>query len=147
MIILGTQVVSQLQRGRSQDEIRYARLLRDLSRDEIRVTIITPLEQLKSVIGRIRLSRQGPERDLESFRLLVSLLDYYAGSWKGRILPFDKAACEIFGALDSKIVQKIKSMDARIAALSLANNGTILSDNLRDFREVPGLSVESWSTS
>lgn len=147
MIILDTQVVSQLQRGRSQDETRYARLLRDLSEDEVRITIITPLEQLKSVIGRIRSSRQDPERDLESFRLLASLLDYYAKSWKGRILPFDQAACKVFRTLDSKIVQRIKAMDARIASIALANNGTILSDNLRDFREVHGLSVESWSTS
>jgi tRNA(fMet)-specific endonuclease VapC len=35
--------------------------------------------------------------------------------------------------------------DLKIAAISLANNATLLSRNMQDFRRVPGLRVEDWT--
>jgi len=36
-------------------------------------------------------------------------------------------------------------MDLRIAAIVLSRDATLLSGNLADFREVPGLKVEDWT--
>jgi len=36
-------------------------------------------------------------------------------------------------------------MDLRIAATAMANDFTLLSRNLVDFRQVPGLRVEDWT--
>lgn len=38
----------------------------------------------------------------------------------------------------------IGTMDLRIASIVLANNATLLTANLRDFRKVPDLAVENW---
>jgi tRNA(fMet)-specific endonuclease VapC len=35
-------------------------------------------------------------------------------------------------------------MDLKIAAIALVHDALLLSANLRDFRKVPGLRVESW---
>jgi tRNA(fMet)-specific endonuclease VapC len=35
-------------------------------------------------------------------------------------------------------------MDMKIAAIALASDAVLLSANLRDFRQVPGLKVENW---
>ena len=35
-------------------------------------------------------------------------------------------------------------MDLKIAAIALVNDALLLSGNLRDFRQVPGLRVENW---
>ncbi len=36
-------------------------------------------------------------------------------------------------------------MDLRIASVALASHSTLLTLNLRDFRQVPGLAVEDWT--
>jgi tRNA(fMet)-specific endonuclease VapC len=39
---------------------------------------------------------------------------------------------------------RIGTEDLKIASLALANDALLLSANLRDFEQVPGLRVESW---
>jgi predicted nucleic acid-binding protein len=132
MIILDTQVISKLQRGDSRDAVKLAGKLSGIRDQDVRITVISPYEQLADCIGQLKLDRKKPENDLAYFVLLQRLLEHYA-SWRGRILSFDQAALTIFQRSPSKMVQKIKSRDSRIAAIVLANQGTLLSANLRDF--------------
>jgi tRNA(fMet)-specific endonuclease VapC len=44
-----------------------------------------------------------------------------------------------------KKLRKIGRADLLIAAISLANRATVVSRNLKDFRQVPGLRVENWA--
>ena len=39
---------------------------------------------------------------------------------------------------------RIGTMDLKIAAIALGYNALVLSDNLRDFQQVPGLHAEDW---
>jgi tRNA(fMet)-specific endonuclease VapC len=36
-------------------------------------------------------------------------------------------------------------MDLKIAAIALANQATLISRNVNDFRRVPGLDVQDWT--
>lgn len=59
------------------------------------------------------------------------------------ILPFDKAAADVFHKLrDSRI--RIGTMDLKIAAICIAHDAMLLTRNLVDFEKVPGLRVENW---
>ncbi|MDF5730466.1 MAG: hypothetical protein PUP92_21195 [Rhizonema sp. PD38] len=40
---------------------------------------------------------------------------------------------------------RIGSLDLRIAAITVANAGILLSRNLQDFEKVPGLTIQDWS--
>lgn len=65
------------------------------------------------------------------------------------ILPFDLAAsrraAEIRRGLEKR-GQGIGPLDTVIAASALANDATLVSRNLREFRRVPGLRVVDWFT-
>lgn len=60
-----------------------------------------------------------------------------------QILPFDHDALENFERVKSARL-KMSTLDMKIAGIALAYDATLLSRNLRDFRQVPGLRVESW---
>jgi tRNA(fMet)-specific endonuclease VapC len=63
------------------------------------------------------------------------------------ILPFDDRDAEQFGvirALLEKRDQSIGAYDLEIAAQALARKMTVVTNNEREFRRVPGLMVENW---
>ena len=49
--------------------------------------------------------------------------------------------CEQF----KKLKLKVRKMDLRISATVLERDAILVTRNLRDFRQVPGLRVEDWS--
>lgn len=139
VIILDTQPVSQLQL--EGEDAR--RLLAKLVGEDIRITIVTPYEQLREAIARIHSANIRPESQITHFARMAGLLAYYA-NWRGRILPFDERAAQTFLGFSPVLKRRLKGMDARIAAIALANKALLLSANLSDFRQVPGLVVEDW---
>jgi len=64
---------------------------------------------------------------------------------RAQVLPFDEAAAGIFENLRSKKV-RVGAMDLRIAATALSLDMTVLPRNLVDFRRIPNLTVEDWTT-
>ncbi len=62
------------------------------------------------------------------------------------ILPLtEEAATQFLQLRQNKKLKKIGRADLLIAAITLANRATLVSRNLKDFRQVPGLPVENWA--
>lgn len=62
---------------------------------------------------------------------------------KLQILPFDQEAADTFHRLKGDRFRP-GTMDLKIAAICLAHEATLLTRNLRDFEQIPGLRVENW---
>ena len=65
------------------------------------------------------------------------------------IIPFDTSAAEEYAAIRSALGKKgatIGANDYIIAATVLADNGLLVTNNTREFRRVPRLKVEDWTT-
>lgn len=58
------------------------------------------------------------------------------------VLPFDERAAHAYAALPLKR----NSYDRLIAAHALSLGLTVVTSNVKDFEDVPGLSVENWTT-
>ena len=139
MLVLDTSYISLFQ----IPENAQANLLRDrLSESpdrDIVTTAITPEEQMRGWLAVIH-GQQDVRRQVIYYERLVRLFRFFS-DW--RILPFDDSAANMFQSLRAQKV-RIGSMDLKIASIVLVQDATLLSDNLRDFKKVPGLRVEDW---
>lgn len=140
MIILDTQPVSQLQRAGSTDTARIEQRINAYPAQDVWITVITPFEQFKGCIAAISAAKT-PEKQLLPFGFLQRLIEHSSRRWNGRILSFDAAAATEFQKFPPQLVRKIGGRDARIAAIALVHDATVLTANTRDFRLVPGLKV------
>jgi tRNA(fMet)-specific endonuclease VapC len=68
------------------------------------------------------------------------VVDFYS---RWHIAPFHEPAADSFVAFRNAGI-RIGTMDLKIAAISLTHDALLLSANLRDFEQVPGLRVENW---
>jgi tRNA(fMet)-specific endonuclease VapC len=73
--------------------------------------------------------------------MLHRILADFSGA---QVRPFDDAAAAVFESLRAHGV-RVGTMDLRIASIAMANNLTVLTRNLVDFEQVPGLKVEDWT--
>lgn len=72
------------------------------------------------------------------------LMETLQGFSLAPVLPFDAEASRIFEELRLQKVH-VATMDLRIAAIALSRNLVLLTRNMGDFRNVPGLVLEDWT--
>jgi tRNA(fMet)-specific endonuclease VapC len=88
------------------------------------------------------INRASTNKDtIRGYTLLQEILQ---GFESAPVLPFDAEAIAIFDQLRGQKI-RVATMDLRIAAIAIANNLTLLTRNLRDFSQVPGLATENWT--
>lgn len=139
MIILDTDHVVVLKYPGSQQSATLASNMAASLDQELATTAITIEEQLRGWLAVINRSND-VHQQIPAYERLVKLFDFFA-PWK--ILPLDAVAADQFKRLRQQRI-RIGTMDLKIAAIALANNATLLSANLQDFRRVPDLRVENW---
>lgn len=64
------------------------------------------------------------------------------------IIPFDDACVSHYAYIRSYLEKKGQSIGANdylIAACVLAHGATLITDNVKEFKRIPGLTVEVWS--
>jgi tRNA(fMet)-specific endonuclease VapC len=107
----------------------------------VAVTIITFEEQMRGWLAFVARAKT-IERQIIAYRKLHELEDDFETRL---ILDFDEqAAIEYRGLLRRRL--RIGTMDTKIAAIALAQRATLITRNLVDFRKVPGLDAQDWTT-
>lgn len=137
--LLDTDHFSLIQEDISKAPHLQARL-RSISQAEIHVSIISFQEQARGWLAWIN-SAKKPHDVVLGFRQLQLLIRDYS---KMPVLPFDASALDQFTRLKQRRV-RIGTSDLRIASIAIVHGATVLTRNLRDFRQVPGLAVEDWT--
>ncbi|OGG51977.1 MAG: twitching motility protein PilT [Candidatus Handelsmanbacteria bacterium RIFCSPLOWO2_12_FULL_64_10] len=77
----------------------------------------------------------------------LALLEDFFGRFVS--LPFDDEAAKVYGNLRAQLQASgtpIGSNDLLIASIALACNVTMVTHNVREFSQVPGLQIEDWET-
>lgn len=134
--IFDTDHVTLFQQGNPQIEQR----VNQTDRKDIAITIVTVEEQMYGRLNRIRRATSRDELIL-AYANLRKTINYLADF---ELLDFDRDAANYYGEfLRQKI--RVGTQDLRIAAITLSNNGILLTRNRRDFEKIPGLKFEDWS--
>jgi tRNA(fMet)-specific endonuclease VapC len=139
MLVLDTDHISHLQWAASPKAITLSHRL-TAAKDEIAVTIVTFEEQMRGWLPKLREPESLAEQ-VKAYRRLKESLKQYC---EMPILDFDEVAATRFQEL-RKEHRRLGALDLKIAAIVLGYEATLLSANLRDFKQVPELKVEDWT--
>jgi tRNA(fMet)-specific endonuclease VapC len=137
LYVLDTDHVSLNQRG--HDGLR-AKITAHTAA-EIATTVITLEEQMRGWLSLLAKATTG-ERRVQAYRLLRETAEEFA---RITVLDYTATAESEFQRL-RRAGLRIGSQDLRIAAIALTQDGILLTRNVRDFGEVPGLRLENWTT-
>lgn len=97
-------------------------------------------------ISAITLAELRYGADRKSSRKLHGLIDTFAASVE--VVSFDEAAAAEYGRIGSGLADRgtpIGEFDVLIAAHAIALRCTLVTNNIRHFSKVSGLSVENWA--
>ena len=95
-------------------------------------------------ISAITLAELGYGADRKGSRKLHNLIDTFTSAVE--VVPFDEEAAAEFGRIGSLLAERgtpIGEFDVLIAAHAVALRCTLVTNNVRHFSRVPGLSVEN----
>jgi tRNA(fMet)-specific endonuclease VapC len=110
--------------------------------DEVAIPIIAYIEALQ---GRFAFMLRAASQS-ELLRAQELLQRTEAALSRFSIMLFNEAAAaEADRLLQNRKLKKIGRPDLLIAAISLANRATLVTRNLKDFRQVPRLQIENWA--
>lgn len=138
MLVLDTDHLTEFQKGTSAEARRLKQRLGD-SEDLYATTIISVEETMRGWMAAIR-RIQDPRHQMKAYAKLRQLFRFFA-TWN--VLEWDDPAVDEFEALKQAKV-RVGTMDLKIASICLSIDATLLSRNLKDFNNVPGLRVEDW---
>jgi tRNA(fMet)-specific endonuclease VapC len=110
--------------------------------DVIATTIVTYEEQTRGWLAYAARSNK-IDHQIKAYARLRRHLQNYLG-WI--VMEFDASAAREFQRLRSMRI-RIGTSDLKIAAVAISLHAKLLSRNLVDFTQVPGLDVEDWTRS
>jgi tRNA(fMet)-specific endonuclease VapC len=141
MVVLDTDHLSLLLLAESEAAEKIAMRLASRYIRKLTTTIVTYEEQTRGWLAQIARARNLPQ-EIEAYRRLKTSLQDFCTM---EVLDFDDEAAAEYRRLRGMKI-RIGTMDLKIAAIALAHDATLLSRNLVDFRKVPELKVEDWTT-
>ena len=137
MILLDTDIFSLQVGGHARVNARV-----QSAPDVVAISIITWIEVLQGRFDAVLKAADAKELQLAQQRLQRSDKDLSSVT----IISINvTAAAEFDRLVDNKKLKKIGRADLLIAAVALAHRATLVTRNLRHFRQVLGLQLENWA--
>lgn len=110
--------------------------------DVIATTVVSRIELLRGRFEYVLKANDGAQ-----LQAAQSRLDQTERQLEGLVIvPFDPQSAAEFDRLRQiKNLKRIGRADLLIASITLAHRATLVTRNLRHFRQIPGLNLENWA--
>ncbi len=141
MYLLDTDTIGILQRSSEPEFSRLSRRMQASKVADFFVSIVSFHEQVTGWNAYLNRART-PQGVIRAYQMFEGILRDFA---ERQVLPFDEAATDVFESLKRQRI-RVGTLDLRIASIAIAKQMTLISRNLVDFKKVPGLDVEDWTT-
>jgi tRNA(fMet)-specific endonuclease VapC len=139
MILLDTDHLNVLSYPTSRQASDLTGRIQAAAGETFGATAISVEEQVRGWLAKINQARD-VDKQVPYYERFVGLFSFFS---RWQIAPFDDRAAAEFKRLRQQRI-RIGTMDLKIAAVALVQGAKLLSANLRDYRQVPGLDVENW---
>ena len=139
MFVLDTDCLTLIQRESGVEFRRLADRIEPIQ-NQVFSTVVSVEEQFRGWLSYAARAKT-PEQYINASERFLFLLEFFQDR---SLLRFDDRAATEFTRLKAAKI-RISTMDLRIAAIALANDATLITRNLSDFRKVPHLRVEDWA--
>ena len=138
--LLDTDHISVLQRLSGQECLALAARIGREDPQDLALSIVSFHEQVLGCHAYITRARKTADL-LRGYAMLERLFSDYA---MVALLPFDASSAALYDRLKSQHL-RVGTMDLRIASIALARDLVLVTRNLQDFGQVPGLRIEDWT--
>lgn len=138
MILIDTDHFSILTDARDALHGQFAARLQSCN-ETLAIPVVSVEEQLRGWLAQVR-RHADVDKQVFPYDRLIRLLETL-GQWE--IARWSQPAAAEFKLLRKQRV-RIGTQDLKIAAIAISTDSLLLSANLRDFEQVPGLRVEDW---
>ena len=136
LFVLDTDILTLFARGDPTVTARVA----EHDPTEIAISVVTVEEQLSGWYTQLRQAKH-PDRLAWAYRGLAATVRFIS---RVRILDYEEDAIQVYE--DWKRARlKVRKMDLQIAATALHYGGIVVTRNVHEFQQVPGLRYEDWS--
>lgn len=139
MIVLDTNVISEVLKPHP------ARSVLDWFARQSSASIFTTTVTEAEILYGLHLMPQGRRRS----ELEEAILPIFSHDFRGRILPFDSDAANVYAkiAADRRAMGKpISQFDAQIAAISISRGASLATRNVADFEMLRIEIINPWDT-
>ena len=137
MILLDTDILSLVLAGKPSVIARLSR-----AEDDVAITVITKVEVLQGRYDFLLKASDGDQ--LQRAQSWVEQIELALRGWN--IVGVNAAAAAEFDRLRQlKASRAVGRADLLIASIALAHRATLVTRNLRHFKQISGLSVENWA--
>jgi tRNA(fMet)-specific endonuclease VapC len=142
MYLLDTNHLTILQRG-GEPSLHLASRLGQVDSAQVFTTIISYHEQTQGWMNEVNrhFNVAKPEKNVQIYQRLQENLEFFSTI---PVIEFDLAAAQELRKL-RQLNRRIEGMDLRIAAIAITRKATLLTQNLKDFTNIPNLQIEDWS--
>ena len=134
--VLDTDILTLYQQGQAA----VARNVQAHPLDKLAVTIISVEQQLTGWYTKLRRAKK-PDQMARAYKRMTDAVRFLV---RFELLTFSEPAIHQYDSLRATH-RRLDKSDLRIAAIVLDQNGTLVTANVRDFQQIPGLILEDWS--
>ena len=139
-VLLDTDHLTIMQQRIQPERDRLRARLDQLAPDDVGTTIVSYQEQMQGWLAYLSRARTA-DQIVHAYAELDAMRRSFS---KMNVIPHTAEAQELFAEFRRQRI-RIATLDLRIACIAIASDYTLLSRNLRDFGQIPGLKVDDWT--